>query len=81
MKEINENEKQFVKQVVEFIPNLAKVQQFLNDQYNVDSYFDEDNGQFVILQNSVNESLTLARAKEYAESKLNNGMCQVVFKN
>lgn len=82
MEKINENEKAFVKALVELEPTLYKVQQFLNETYKVDSYYDEEHNQYVILNTGINESvLDLAKAKDYAQSKIDQCMCEVVFKN
>jgi len=74
-----ENERRFVESIVEHIPNVAKVQQYIKENYNIDSYYDEDNETLHLVAPSINESMGLASAKEYVNSTIDETMLNVVF--
>ena len=59
------NEKQFVESLVNHLSNVAKTQDYLKENFNVSSYYDEDNETLHLVANEINEGLDLAAAKEY----------------
>lgn len=65
-----ENEKQFVDSVVNHLYYVAKVQDYLKENYNVSSEYDEETETLYLKANNINESLNLAAAKEYVNETI-----------
>ena len=74
-----ENEKRFVESVVNHLSNVAKVQDYLKENFNVCSYYDEDNETLHLVANEINEGLDLAAAKEYVNQQIDEAMLTVVY--
>lgn len=67
---INENEKALVKELCDLPANVFKAQQYLKENYNVDSEFDEDNLDIHLSVKDGNNALMLVAAKEYINENL-----------
>ncbi len=76
---LGENEKEFVKSLVNHLSNVAKAQDYLKENYDVSSYYDEDTETLHLVANGINEGLNLAAAKEYVESMFDEAMLSVVY--
>jgi len=76
---IGQNEKKFVKSLVNHLSNVAKVQDYLKENFNVSSYYDEDNETLHLVANGINEGLDLAAAKEYVNQQIDEAMLSVVY--
>jgi len=74
-----ENEKKFVESLVNHLSNVAKVQDYLKENFNVLSYYDEDNETLHLVANEINEGLDLAAAKEYVNQQIDEAMLSVVY--
>jgi thioredoxin-related protein len=74
-----ENEKKFVESLVNHLSNVAKVQDYLKENFNVLSYYDEDNETLHLVGNGINEGLDLAAAKEYVNQQIDEAMLSVVY--
>ena len=74
-----DNEKKFVEALMNHLSNLAKTQDYLKENYNVSSYYDEDTETLHLVANGINEGLDLAAAKEYVESMFDEAMLSVVY--
>lgn len=74
-----ENEKKFVEALVNHLSNVAKVQEYLKENMNVSSYYDEDNETLHLVANGINEGLDLAAAKEYVNQQIDEAMLSVVY--
>lgn len=74
-----ENEKKFVESLVNHLSNVAKVQDYLKENFNVLSYYDEDNETLHLVANGINEGLDLAAAKEYVNQQIDEAMLSVVY--
>lgn len=74
-----ENEKKFVEALVNHLSNVAKVQDYLKENFNVSSYYDEDNETLHLVANEINEGLDLAAAKEYVNQQIDEVMLSVVY--
>lgn len=73
------NEKSFVKKVVDFECNVIKAQDYIKENFGVDSEFNPETLELKLVQNSVNESLQLVSAKDYLENELPEDMIKVIF--
>ena len=73
------NEKQFVESLVNHLSNVAKTQDYLRENFNVSSYYDEDNETLHLVANGINEGLDLAAAKEYVNQCIDEAMLSVVY--
>jgi len=78
-KMIGNNEKKFVESLVNHLANVAKVQQYLKENMNVSSYYDEDNETLHLVANEINEGLDLAMAKQYVNQQIDEAMLTVVY--
>ena len=76
---IGNNEKQFVESLINHLSNVAKVQDYLKENMNVSSYYDEDNETLHLVANGINEGLDLAAAKEYVNQQIDEAMLSVVY--
>lgn len=76
---IGNNEKKFVESLVNHLANVAKVQQYLKENMNVSSYYDEDNETLHLVANEINEGLDLAMAKQYVNQQIDEAMLTVVY--
>lgn len=74
-----ENEKKFVESLVNHLSRVAKVQDYLKENYNVCSYYDEDTETLHLVANEINEGLDLSAAKDYVESMFDEAMLSVVY--
>ena len=74
-----ENEKKFVESLVNHLANVAKVQDYLKENFNVSSYYDEDNETLHLVANEINEGLDLAAAKDYVNQQIDEAMLSVVY--
>ena len=73
------NEQKFVEALVNHLSNVAKVQDYLKENFNVLSYYDEDNETLHLVANGINEGLDLAAAKEYVNQQIDEAMLSVVY--
>ena len=78
---IGENEKRFVKAIVDHLANVAKVQEHIKEHFGIQSYYDEDNETLHLVSEnlSINEGLALASAKEYVNRQIDETMLNVVY--
>lgn len=74
-----DNEKSFVKKVVDFECNVIKAQDYIKENFGVDSEFNPETLELKLVQNSVNEALQLVSAKDYLENELPEDMIKVIF--
>lgn len=76
---ITDNEKKFVKAIVDHVANVAKVQEHIREHFGIQSYYDEDNETLHLVSENLNEGLALASAKEYVNSVIDETMLNVVY--
>ena len=76
---LGKNEKKFVESLVNHLANVAKVQDYLKENFNVSSYYDEDNETLHLVANGINEGLDLAAAKIYVNQQIDEAMLSVVY--
>ena len=74
-----DNEKSFVKKVVDFECNVIKAQDYIKENFGVDSEYNPETLELKLTQNSVNEALQLVSAKDYLESELPEDMIKIIF--
>ena len=74
-----ENEKKFVESLINHVSNVAKVQQHINENYGVKSYYDQDNETLYLVKDKINEGLELDDVKEYVNSQIDEAMLNVVY--
>lgn len=74
-----DNEKSFVKKVVDFECNVIKAQDYIKENFGVDSEFNPETLELKLVQTSVNEALQLVSAKDYLENELPEDMIKVIF--
>ena len=76
---IGDNEKQFVEMLMNHLSRVAKTQEYLKENYNVSSYYDEDTETLHLVANGINEGLDLSAAKDYVSQQFDEAMLSVVY--
>lgn len=76
---MTDNEKKFIRTIVDFSVNLERAQSYIKENFNIDSEFDEESGSLKLQCNDANEALNLLSAKSYIEENLDNGLVKVIF--
>ena len=79
-----ENERIFAEHILNFNHNLAEAQYYLKENFGIDSEYDEASGTLYLLNDdnvndSVNEALAMATAREYVINYIGEDMIQVVY--
>lgn len=63
---VSQNEINYFKSIVEHLYYVGKAQKYIRENFGFETEYDDDNSIFYIKSNnSVNESLNLATAKQY----------------
>ena len=73
-----ENERHLVESFLNLDKNVAKVQEYIKENYHVDSEYDSEYDTIYIWTKTINESLNLAAAKEYIEEEIGDEMVSVI---
>lgn len=76
---MTKNEKDFVKNFFEHKTNICKSQDYIKENFNVNSEYNEETNTLHLFTNNVNESLNLATAKDYILQQLDNTMINVKY--
>lgn len=76
---ITKNEQDFVRDICSLSSNIAKIQGEIKEQFGLDSIYYEEKGQLKIVSTSINESLNVARAKQFVEEKIAQELLEVIF--
>lgn len=79
MTEMKEANKRFVREMVDFVPNVLKIQEYLKENFNVDTYFEPDTLRFDVIENSLNEAIDLGLAKDYIEKHLDTNCLDINY--
>lgn len=74
-----ENEKHLIESFLNLDDNVANVQEYIKENYNIESEYDAANDTIYLWANSINESLNLAAAKEYIEEEIGNEMISIIL--
>ena len=74
-----ENERKFVESLINHVANVAKVQQYIKENYGVKSYYDQDNETLHLVPENINEGLSLDDVKKYVNSQIDEAMLNVVY--
>ena len=74
-----ENEKQFAENVLNFDNIITKAQQYIKENFNIESTCDKTNSKLNIWTNNINESLQLAAAKEYLDNILDSNAVDIIY--
>lgn len=73
------NEKIYVEQFVNFTENIKQVQNFIKENFGVDSKYDNENCKLNIWNDNIFESKQLPAAKEYVNSCIDESMLLVEY--
>lgn len=71
---MTENEKKFVESIVNFDSNVLKAQQYIKENYSIDSTFDDDTCEIHLTCENAENALMLAAAKEYITETLEDSV-------
>lgn len=76
---MTENEKNFVKAFFEHKTNICKTQDYIKENFGINSEYNEDTNTLHLFTTNINESLNLAIAKEYIMNTLDETMINVKY--
>jgi len=76
---MTENEKNFVKTFFEHKTNICKSQDYIKENFGINSEYNEETNTLHLFTNNVNESLNLATAKDYISKTLDETMINVKY--
>ena len=74
-----ENERKFVESLINHVANVAKVQEYIKENYGVKSYYDEETETLHLVSENIDEGLSLASAKDYVRDKFDEVMLNIVY--
>lgn len=73
------NEVNFVESIVNHRAHVSKTQDYISENFNICSEFDEEQNKLYIWTNNVNESLQMLAAKEYIENEIGSDKLEIVY--
>lgn len=73
------NEVNFVESIVNHRSHISKAQDYISENFNICSEFDEEQNRLYIWTNNVNESLQMLAAKEYIENEIGSDKLEIVY--
>lgn len=76
---ITNNEKNLVESFHNLESNICKAQEYIKENYHIESEYDNDDDTLYIWTNNINESLNLAAAKEYVAENIGYEMINVIY--
>ena len=65
-----ENELKLLNSILDHKENIKKTQDYIKENFNVNTKYDEESNTINIWSTNINESLQLLAAKEYIENKI-----------
>lgn len=74
-----ENEKIIVETFLGLNDNISKAQQYIKENYHINSEYSEDDDILYIWSPNVSESLNLAAAREYVEETIGESFINVIY--
>ena len=74
-----ENEKILVETFLGLNDNISKAQQYIKENYHINSEYSEEDDILYIWSPNVNESLKLAAAKEYIQETIGDEFVNVIY--
>ena len=74
-----ENEKILVETFWGLNDNISKAQQYIKENYHINSEYSEEDDILYIWSPNVNESLNLAAAKEYIQETIGDEFINVIY--
>jgi len=73
------NEVSFVESIINHRAHVSKIQDYISENFNVCSEFDEESNKLYIWNTNVNESLQTLAAKEYVENEIGSDKIEIVY--
>ncbi len=74
-----DNEKNLVVSFHDLESNINKAQEYIKENYHIESEYDSEEDILYIWSNNVNESLNLGAAKEYVGENIGYEMVNVIY--
>ena len=74
-----ENEKILVETFLKLNDNISKAQQYIKENYHINSEYSDEDDILYIWSSNVNESLNLAAAKEYIQETIGDEFINVIY--
>lgn len=76
---MNTSNYDFIKTITDFESNVIKAQEYIKENYNVDSEFNIEKSELHLKISNINESLMLCAAKEYVNNTIGEDHLHVVM--
>ena len=73
------NEKDFVKSIVEHSDNIKKAQEYIEEKFGINTKYDEETNTINLWTENINESLQLVAAKNYLMTTVGEDMINVKY--
>ncbi len=73
------NEKDFVKSIVEHIENINKAQEYVQNNFNVKTKYNEETNTLNLWTTNINEALQIIAAKDYLISTIGEDMITIKY--
>ena len=73
------NEKDFVKSIVEHSDNIKKAQEYIEEKFGINTKYNEETNTINLWTENINESLQLVAAKNYLMTTVGEDMINVKY--
>lgn len=73
------NEKLLIDKILNIHENIQAVQEYIKENYHIDSEYDADDNMIYLWSKNVNESLNLAAAKEHILNEIGSEFVEVIY--
>jgi len=73
------NEKKFVKAVIDYAVHIKEAQEYIKENFNIDSEYNDDTAEIKLSCEDVSEAINLVAAKDYIEENLKDTFINVIF--
>lgn len=79
MKKSYENEKDFVKRILDLNHDVAECQKYIKENFCIDSVYDNKNNILHLYCTNANEGLELVAAKQYVNDCIDESFVKVIY--
>lgn len=73
------NEQLLIDKILNIHENIKSIQNYIKENYNIDSEYDSEDNMIYLWSKNVNESLNLAAAKEHILNEIGSEFVEVIY--
>lgn len=73
------NEQLLIDKILNIHENIKSIQDYIKENYNIDSEYDSEDNMIYLWSKNVNESLNLAAAKEHILNEIGSEFVDVIY--